>query len=170
MAAFAFPGVRFVTEVSMVGCAGRLRFAALACAVVLQSAWAITAQSSGAQPTPTSKAQPTPKKPRAGAEVTKIRLRPIKTRVGEPCPANLTFRGAITTNGATTVEFTWVSSDGRSWPTRSLKFTDAGTQSVSQSWKLGKRGKKVDEWLQLEVVSPNRMKSKEAPVTLNCAR
>lgn len=116
----------------------------------------------------TSKAQPT--KPKGGTEVTGVELRPVKTRVGQTCPANLTFYGSITTSGATTVEYTFASSDGRAWPKRNLKFAAAGTKGVSQNWKLGQPGKKVDKWLQLEVLSPNRMKSKEAPVTLNCAK
>ncbi|HEY6272495.1 MAG TPA: hypothetical protein VIX19_10940 [Terriglobales bacterium] len=154
----------------MVGFKRRLRFAALTCVLLLAAAATITAQSGGAMPTPTSKAQPTPNKPRAGVEVTKIQLRAIKRRVGEPCPANVTFRGAITTNGPTTVEYTWLSSDGRSWPTRNLKFAAAGTQSVTESWKLGQPGKTVGVWIQMQVASPNRMFSNKVTENFTCAR
>jgi hypothetical protein len=154
----------------MVELTRRLRFAVLACAVLLAAAAPITAQSGGAMPTPASQAQPTPNKPRAGAEVTKVQLRPIKRRVGEPCPANMTFRGAITTNGATTVEYTWLSSDGRSWPTRNLKFAAAGTQSVTESWKLGQPGKTVEVWIQMQIVSPNRTFSNKVTENFTCVK
>lgn len=147
-----------------------LRSAVFGSAFLLLSSATIPASPSQPAPTPTAKAQPTPKRQRAGPEVTAVELRPVKTRVGQSCPANLTFYGSITTNGATNVEYTWASSDGRSWPTRNLKFASAGTKSVSQNWKLGQPGKKVNKWLQLRIVSPNKMTSSEAPVTLNCAK
>jgi len=152
----------------MVGVITQLRLMVLAFALV--SAGAMLPAPPQASPTPTSKAQTKPPRPRAAPEVTGVELRPVKTRVGEHCPANLTFYGSITTNGATTVEYTWASSDGRSWPTRNLKFAAAGTKSVSQNWRLGQPGKKVDKWLQLQIVSPNRVTSSRVTVTLNCAK
>jgi hypothetical protein len=118
----------------------------------------------------TSKAQPTPPRPRAAPEVTSVELRPVKTRFGQPCPIDLNFYGAITTNGAATVEYTWVSSDGRSWPTRKINFTAAGTKSVNESWKLGKPGQKVDEWMQIKVLSPNHMLSTKVTESFPCPK
>jgi hypothetical protein len=140
----------------------QLRFAVAVCATLVVWAGSAAAQSSGAQPHP--------KRPIAGPEVTAVSLRPVKTRIGEPCPANPTFYGEIVTNGATTVKYTWVSSDGRSWPTRNLKFTSATTQSVSESWKLGAPGKKVNKWIQLQTLSPNRKNSNKVDYVLNCAK
>jgi hypothetical protein len=131
-------------------------------AVTWLGAGVVVAQSSGAQPHP--------KHPIAGPVVTAVSLRPVKTRVGEPCPANPTFYGEIATDGATTVKYTWVSSDGRSWPTRNLKFTSATTQSVSESWKLGAPGKHVNKWIELQILSPNRKTSNKVDYVLNCAK
>lgn len=159
-----FLQVRSVAEEHVNRFNRQLRFVVALCAVSLLWAMAPTKGS----PTFTANAQPT--RPKAGDEVIGVELRPVKTRVGQTCPANLTFYGSITTNGATTVEYLFVSSDGRSWPKRTLKFSAGGTKGVSQNWKLGQPGKKVDKWLQLEILSPNRVKSKQAPVTLNCAK
>lgn len=154
----------------MVRVTRQLPFTALASAMFLLSTLSIQAGSPQPQPTPTAKAQATPKRPRAAPEVIGVQLRPIKMRVGQPCPTNSTFYGAITTNGAITVQYTWASSNGRSWPTRNLKFLAAGTKSVNVTWKLGKPGQKVDEWLELQIVAPNRMTSSKAIENFTCAK
>ena len=140
----------------------QLRFLVMTCAIFTLSFVSMAAQ--------TSKAQPTPPKPRAAPEVTSVELRPVKTRFGQPCPIDLNFYGAITTNGATTVEYTWVSSGGRSWPTRKINFTAAGTKSVNESWKLGKPGEKVDEWMHIKVLSPNHMLSTKVTESFPCPK
>jgi len=117
-----------------------------------------------------SRAQPKPKRPVAGPEVTALTVRPIKTRVGEACPATFTVHGQIQTNGATTVTYTWVSANGRAWPQTDLTFKAAGTKSVSEKWTLGAAGKTVDEWIQLEVRSPNRMQSSKVALAFTCAK
>jgi hypothetical protein len=104
----------------------------------------------------------------AAPEVTAAKIRPIKTRVGEHCPANFTLYGTITTNGKTTVEYTWVSSDGKKWPTRNLKFTAAGSKQVTESWELGEPGKKVDQWVALKIVSPNRLTGPRMTLDFTC--
>jgi hypothetical protein len=81
----------------MVELARRMRFLAITCAVFTLSFVPMAAQ--------TSKAQPTPPRPQVGPEVTNVELRPVKTRFGQPCPIDLKFYGAITTNGPTTVEY-----------------------------------------------------------------
>ena len=141
---------------------GQLQFAGAICAVLLFWTGAATAQNSGAQPHP--------KHPIAGPEVTAVTLRPIKFRVGESCSTDTTIHGEITTNGATTVSYTWISSDGRSWPHRNLKFASATQRQVTENWKLGGPGKKVNKWIQLQILSPNRTLSNKLDLDFTCAK
>jgi hypothetical protein len=118
-----------------------------------------------------SKAQPHPKRPVAAPQVTGVRLRPIKTSMKKySCPASFTLLGEISTNGATKVKYTWVSSDGRSWPQRALTFTAAGLQSVSQVAKFGTPGKSVSDSIQLSVLSPNAKLSNKVLLAFACAK
>jgi hypothetical protein len=128
-----------------------------------------TAAGASIAPTPTASAQAHPGKTAKAPGVTAIALRPIKTAKNEACPVNFTIEGEITTAGADTVEYTWVSSDGRSWPTATLAFGSATTQSVTEQWVLGGRGEKLKAWIQLSVLSPNRKLSNKLPITLACA-
>jgi hypothetical protein len=124
----------------------------------------------GAAAAQNSGAQPHPKHPIAGPEVTTAELRPIKFRVGETCPTDTTIYGEIYTNGATAVKYTWVSSDGRSWPTRDLNFTSATHKEATEKWKLGAPGKKVNKWIKLQILSPNRLLSNKVDLDFTCAK
>jgi len=115
-------------------------------------------------------AQPRPKRPAAGPEVTAVEVRPVKTRVNEPCPAKLSFLGEISTNGATKVEYTWESSDGRSWPVQTLKFASATVQSVTTTWQVGAPGKTVNAWILLKILSPNAKSSSKSLLDFKCAK
>ena len=118
-----------------------------------------------------SKPQPHPNRPAAGPEVTTIVLRPIKTSIKKySCPAAFTLRGQIYTNGATKVKYTWVSSDGRTWPQHSVTFKAAGQQSVAEPAKFGAPGKKVDDSIQLSVLSPNAKLPKTIVLAFACAK
>jgi hypothetical protein len=143
---------------------GRLGFALRCSLAVLLCTGFATAQG------PTSQAQPHPKRPRAGPQVTAVTVRPVKFRLDQPCPVNPTIFGTIQTNGVTTVTYQWVGSGGKTWPKRNLKFTAAGTQSVTVNWKMGSPGKKVDEWIELQILSPNRLTSNKVILELTCGK
>jgi hypothetical protein len=117
-----------------------------------------------------AKAQPRPPEPKKGPEVTGVQVRPLKTRVTPiTCPADFSILGEITTNGATTVKYTWVTSDGKSWPDKTLKFTALGVQGVTLNWKPGKPGKKnVKAWVQLKIIDPNPMISTKMSFEFHC--
>lgn len=80
------------------------------------------------------------------------------------CPVNLLSRGSISASGAGTLEYRWISSDGRKGPKKSLKFQSAGSKSFA--WKLpveqpGQSGKQLGTaadpnqlvgWISLEVI------------------
>jgi hypothetical protein len=117
-----------------------------------------------------SKSQPHAATPARGPIVTAIRLLPIKTRKGEPCPAMFSVLGELETNGATSVNYTWVSSDGHSWPNHTLVFATATSQSLAANWSLGGPGANTDNWIQLSVLSPNKRISKKLKIGLACAK
>jgi hypothetical protein len=118
--------------------------------------------------TPSMQPQTRPTRIAKGAEVTAISLRSVKLAKSESCPLHLTMVGEIRTNGATAVRYTWISSDGRSWPKSTENFTEAATQSVSTDWTVGKPRAMVKAWIQLSVVSPNPKLSKRIPITFAC--
>jgi hypothetical protein len=114
---------------------------------------------------------PPPPRPRAKeGKVTAVRLKTLKSGREVKCPANFSDIGAITTNGPAEVKYKWVSSDGREWPERTLKFTRNGTKDVSINWRVGKPGETVRVWLQLKVVSPNELVSNKSPFEAFCLK
>jgi hypothetical protein len=78
------------------------------------------------------------------------------------------FNGTITTNGPAEVKYTWVSSDGGTWPEGTLKFVKAGSEKVSQQLEQGAPGSNVHGWLQLKVVSPNTVLSNKVNHNVIC--
>ena len=124
-----------------------------------------------AQQQPSAKAQQRPPRPESAYQVVSVELRPLKTGPRPvTCPAKPTFYGTIDTNGPVVVKYTWLTSDGKSWPTQVLRFSAKGQKSVTKVWRVGARGKTVNAWIQLKVISPNEMVSTKTSVTLNCAK
>ncbi len=81
------------------------------------------------------------------------------------CPKSATYTGKITTNGAGTVSYRWVRSDGTG-ETRTLNFSAAGTQAVANVTMNYTHS--ATHWAKLEVLAPNAMSSTQAKFTLNC--
>jgi hypothetical protein len=105
----------------------------------------------------------------AHGKVTSVSLRPLKTSSQKiKCPGKPTFYGEITADGPAVVKYTWVSSDGRSWPQTSLTFAAKGTKSVNVTWRLGKPGHDVNAWIQLEALSPNKVESAKTTFSFRC--
>lgn len=104
----------------------------------------------------------------SGPVVTAASIRPVKLRFGQPCPIHPTLYGEIWTNGKTTVKYTWISTDGKSWPTRDVTFSAAGPKSVTETWALGEPGKKVDQSIQLKILSPNHLTSPKMTMDFSC--
>ncbi len=122
-------------------------------------------------PDQSASAQSKPKHPPKVPVVTALKLRPIKTSTKKyTCPAAFTLSAEILTNGATKVKYTFVSSDGRSWPQHTLTFASASQQSVSQSFKVGSAGKNVNDSIQLSILSPNSLLSNTIVLALACGK
>jgi hypothetical protein len=116
-------------------------------------------------------AAPRPPRPRAkDGKVTTVKLAVSKSGRELKCPADFSDRGVITTDGPAEVKYRWVSSDGRSWPEHTLKFTRGGSKDVSVNWKVGKPGETVRVWLQLKVLSPNEVVSNKSSFEAICQK
>jgi hypothetical protein len=116
-------------------------------------------------------AKPRPPRPRErDGRVTAARLRVQKSGRNIKCPANFSDAGVITTDGPAEVKYTWVSSDGRTWPENTLKFTRSGGKNVSVTWDVGKPGETVKVWLQLKVLSPNEIVSNRSNFFAVCLK
>ena len=66
--------------------------------------------------------------------------------------------------------FRGVTSDGKSWSNRTLKFGGKGLQSVTTDWKVGLPGKTVNAWIQLKTLAPNQKTSSKTSFLLHCAK
>lgn len=137
-------------------------------AIAVLGTFLVSIPSTGTQ---SLKAQPRPPKPEAAGKVTGLELRPLKTSAWPvPCPAKPSFFGTITTDGPAEVTYTWVSSDGKSWPHHTVKFGGKGLQGVSTDWKVGGPGKTVKAWIQLKTLAPNEKTSSKTSFVLHCAK
>lgn len=82
------------------------------------------------------------------------------------CPQTFSFNGTLTTNGAGTVTYRWVHSDGFQGPVQSLPFAFASTQNVAtDTWSLNSS---FAGWSQIQVLTPNFFASPQANFTLTC--
>lgn len=113
--------------------------------------------------------QPTPPRvPQRQGRVVRAQLGVVPPRSIARCPVQENFSGTITTNGPAEVTYTWLSSDGATWPQGTLRFSGAGTQKVHQQWTLGAPGQMVRQWVELKVISPNTMLSPRAGFGFRC--
>jgi hypothetical protein len=81
------------------------------------------------------------------------------------CPTTIIFKGKIAVNGACTVKYKFIRSDGALAPLQTAGFLSAGTKSVADSWTLGKS---YSGWEAIEVVSPVNITSNHANFTITC--
>lgn len=71
------------------------------------------------------------------------------------CPFTITLKAKITASAAGTVTYYWESSDGAKLPKRSITFTEAGTQTVTEALTGGTAGYTFDGNYQVYVDNPN---------------
>lgn len=72
------------------------------------------------------------------------------------CPANVlyTVHAIITTNGPYEMQYYWDQKDGNESGLKSLVFTEAGAQTVSREWMVGRGDSPNPRWMQIIVVDP----------------
>jgi hypothetical protein len=121
---------------------------------------------------PSTNAKPRPRRSIRGGQVTSVYLGPgLNRSFNYQCPAEVAYLGRITTDGPAEVKYTWVSSDGRTWPEQSLKFPRGRGKNVYVIWKVGKKGEETFKgWLQLKVLSPNEVVSKRSSIVVPCQK
>ncbi len=84
------------------------------------------------------------------------------------CQVTLTFEANISTNGAGTVTYYWLRSDGSSSPVRTLTYTTAGFQSVSDTWTASAPNAMVNAWDRVFIDQPNHQAFSPASFNLVC--
>jgi hypothetical protein len=86
------------------------------------------------------------------------------------CPALISFRGHITVNQPTTVQYKFIRSDNAQAPVQTLNFPKAGTQEVTTTWQLGGAGLPTySGWEAIQVISPVSVQSNKADFSIRCA-
>jgi hypothetical protein len=81
------------------------------------------------------------------------------------CPKTFHFSAVITVNGPGTVTYRWERSDGGSADTQSITFAAAGSQTVTDSWRLWAS---YSGWERVHILTPNDSLSNQANFTLTC--
>ncbi|MEN8153684.1 MAG: hypothetical protein ABFR75_06640 [Acidobacteriota bacterium] len=85
------------------------------------------------------------------------------------CPHRFIFKGKITANGAGTVKYKWIRSDGAQSQEKTLIFRKAGERTISSYWQLGTSGRNYRRlWKAIKVTSPVSLTSNRASFNLNC--
>ena len=88
------------------------------------------------------------------------------------CPVTITFRGYIRVNGPGIVRYNFARSDGGVGPEYTLEFDRPGMKAVSTTWMLGDAGSlpSFEGFVEIRIVSPNRMGSNKGKIRIKCTR
>ena len=72
------------------------------------------------------------------------------------CPTNVlyTVYATITTNGPYEFDYYWDQQDGNESGIKNMKFTAAGSQTISREWMIGKGDSPTPRWMKIIVVGP----------------
>lgn len=84
------------------------------------------------------------------------------------CQASLTFTANITSSGAGSVTYFWLRSNGLRSLARTLTFTDASYQSVSDTWTVSASGTNLSASDQVYIDQPNHKAFSGAGINLTC--
>ena len=87
------------------------------------------------------------------------------------CATNVWYYvyATITTNGPTTVRYQWRQSDGNDSGTgKTLKFTEAGSQTISRSWSFHLGASPGTKWMQIVILEPEHQVYPQATFVYDC--
>jgi hypothetical protein len=84
------------------------------------------------------------------------------------CPVTITFSADIQTSAGGTVNYHWQRSDGSKSPVETITFSDAGSQTVSESWTVGTPGQVYNGWDQVYIDEPNHQLFEPATFSIAC--
>jgi len=88
----------------------------------------------------------------------------------EGCPVNVryTIYATITTNGPIDLEYYWDQSDGNESGRKPMVFKEAGSQTVSREWMVGRGDSPRPRWMQIIVTEPTLQYYDKAVWPNNC--
>jgi hypothetical protein len=89
-------------------------------------------------------------------EVTRVDGSMNPTSYTGVCPSSITFNANIWTNGAGTVTYYWIRSDGSTSPESTLTYDSSGYQTVSDAWTIGNPASNYSGWDQIYIDQPNQ--------------
>jgi hypothetical protein len=86
------------------------------------------------------------------------------------CPTNVryTVYATITTNGPHDFEYFWNQSDENESGTKYMEFTEAGSQTISREWLVGRGDSPNPRWMRIVVLTPQRQGYGYAYILNNC--
>jgi hypothetical protein len=87
------------------------------------------------------------------------------------CATNVwyTVYATISTNGPATVRYQWMQSDGNNSGTgKTLKFTEAGSQTLSRQWSLHLGANTGTKWMQIIIHEPDYQEYPKATFVYDC--
>jgi len=87
------------------------------------------------------------------------------------CTTNVWYyvNATITTNGPAVVHYQWLQSDGNNTGTgKTLKFTEAGSQTITRSWSFHLGATPGTKWMQIIIHEPNYQKYPQATFVYDC--
>lgn len=86
------------------------------------------------------------------------------------CPTNVlyTVYATITTNGPHKFEYFWNQSDENESGIKYMDFTEAGSQTISREWMVGKGDSPNPRWMRIVVMTPQRQGYGYAYILNNC--
>jgi len=88
----------------------------------------------------------------------------------EGCPVNVryTVYATITTNGPLELEYYWDQSDGNESGRKPMVFTEAGSNTISREWMVGRGDSPRPRWMQIIVTGPTLQYYDKAIWPNNC--
>ncbi|MDA8114203.1 MAG: NBR1-Ig-like domain-containing protein [Acidithiobacillus sp.] len=86
------------------------------------------------------------------------------------CPANVfyTIYATISVNGPITIVYNWAKSDGTTENKKTLKFTEAGSQTVQMQWSLHLGSATNERWARIFTISPTQQDYDKATFLYDC--
>ncbi len=88
----------------------------------------------------------------------------------EGCPVNVryTVYATITTNGPYEFDYYWDQKDGNHSGVKLMKFTEAGSQTISRMWMVGRGDSPNPRWMQIIVTGPDHQEFDRFVFENNC--
>jgi hypothetical protein len=72
------------------------------------------------------------------------------------CPTNVRYilYVTVTSNGPLEIKYVWTQSDGNNTHEKHMEFTEAGSQTISREWMVGKGDSPNTRWIEFTTTSP----------------